>query len=52
MQPKLCLYVRELKVLQRRAETGFGTVGGAGYGSFSEGYQPADAADYPSTFQN
>ena len=56
MQPKLCLSVRELKVLQRRAETaaafGPGFSGGAGYGSFSEGYQPADAADYPSTFQN
>ena len=47
MQPKLCLSVRELKVLQRRAERGFGTVGGAGYGTFSDGgRQPADAADY------
>ena len=30
-----------------------GFVGGAGYGGFSDaGYQPADAADYPSTFNN
>ena len=49
MQPKLCLSVRELKVLQRRAERGFGTVGGAGYGNSIGGdYQPADAADYHS----
>ena len=51
MQPKLCLSVRELKVLQRRAERGFGTVGGAGYGTFGGNGdplagQPADAADY------
>ena len=45
MQPKLCLSVRELKVLQRRAETA-GTLGGAGYGTFSDSYVPADAADY------
>ena len=52
MQPKLCLSVRELKVLKRRAETA-GTFGGSGYGnSIGGGYsQPADAADYhPSTF--
>jgi len=49
MQPKLCLSVRELKVLKRRAERGFGTVGGAGYGNSIGGdYQPADAADYHS----
>ena len=53
MQPKLCLSVQELKVLKRRAERGFGTVGGAGYGNSIGGdySQPADAADYhPSTF--
>ena len=43
--PRLCLAVRELKVLQRRAEIAR-TSGGAGYGTLSEGYQPADAADY------
>ena len=49
MQPKLCLSVRELKVLKRRAERGFGIVGGAGYGNSIGGdYQPADAADYHS----
>ena len=49
MQPKLCLSVRELKVLQRRAETA-GTLGGAGYGNSIGGdySQPADAADYHS----
>ena len=51
MQPKLCLSVQELKVLQRRAERGFGTVGGVGYGTFGGNGdplagQPADAADY------
>ena len=50
MQPKLCLSVQELKVLKRRAERGFGTVGGAGYGNSIGGdySQPADAADYHS----
>ena len=49
MQPKLCLSVRELKVLQRRAETA-GTFGGSGYGNSIGGdySQPADAADYHS----
>jgi len=52
-QPKVCFSIQQLKRAQRNAEMGFGGfVGGAGYGSFSEGYQPADAADYPSTFQN
>jgi len=53
-QPKVCFSVQQLKRAQRNAERGFGgTVGGAGYGTFSDGgYQPADAADYPSTFQN
>ena len=48
MQPKLCLSVRELKVLQRRAERGFGTVGGSGFGGNGDPLagQPADAADY------
>ena len=49
MQPKLCLSVWELKVLQRRAETA-GTFGGSGYGNSIGGdySQPADAADYHS----
>ena len=53
-RPKVCFSVFQLKRAQRNAEMGFGGfVGGAGYGTFSDGgYQPADAADYPSTFQN
>ena len=58
-QPKFCFSVQQLKRAQRNAERGFGGivgggfVGGAGYGSFSDGgRQPADAADYPSTFNN
>ncbi len=57
-QPKFCFSVQQLKRAQRNAERGFGGlaggfVGGAGYGSFNDGgYQPADAADYPSTFNN
>jgi len=52
-QPKVCFSIQQLKRAQRNAKMGFGGfVGGAGYGTFSEGYQPADAADYPSTFQN
>ena len=48
MQPKLCLSVRELKVLQRRAERGFGIGGGSGFGGNGDPLagQPADAADY------
>ena len=47
MQPKLCLSVRELKVLQRRAETA-GAFGGSGFGGNGDPLagQPADAADY------
>ena len=57
-RPKVCFSVFQLKRAQRNAERGFrgsvgGFVGGAGYGGFSDaGYQPADAADYPSTFNN
>jgi len=53
-QPKVCFSIQQLKRAQRNAEMGFGGfIGGAGYGTFSDGgYQPADAADYPSTFQN
>ena len=47
MQPKLCLSVQELKVLQRRAETA-GAFGGSGFGGNGDPLagQPADAADY------
>ena len=49
MQPKICRSVQQLKRAQRRAERGFGIVGGAGYGNSIGGdYQPADAADYHS----
>ena len=53
-QPKVCFSIQQLKRAQRNAKMGFGGfVGGAGYGTSSDGgYQPADAADYPSTFQN
>ena len=58
-RPKVCFSVQQLKRAQRYADRGFGGivgcgfVGGAGYGSFSDGgRQPADAADYPSTFNN
>jgi len=37
-QPKVCFSIQQLKRAQRNAEMGFGGfVGGAGYGSFSEG---------------
>ena len=47
MQPKLCLSVRELKVLKRRAEF-TGAIGGSGFGGNGDPLagQPADAADY------
>ena len=47
MQLKLCLSVRELKVLQRRAETA-GAIGGSGFSGNGDPLagQPADAADY------
>jgi len=51
MQPKVCFSVQQLKRAQRRAERGFGIVGGAGYGNSIGGgdfHQPADAADYHS----
>ena len=47
MQPKLCLSVRELKVLQRKGEF-TGAIGGSGFGGNGDPLagQPADAADY------
>ncbi len=51
MQPKICRSVQQLKRAKRRAERGFGIVGGAGYGNSIGGdynSQPADAADYHS----
>ncbi len=49
--PKVCITIGAIVDWQRQRERG-AWGGGAGYGSFSEGYQPADAADYPSTFNN
>ena len=46
-QPKLCLSVRELKYLKRWEGVGSYTPS-SGLGV--ESWQPADAADYPSTF--
>ena len=46
--PKWCITVGALADLQRVWDDW----GGAGYGTMSESYQPADAADYPSTFGN
>ena len=48
LKRELCLSVRELKVLKRRAERGFVTVGGSGFGGNGDPLagQPADAADY------
>ena len=46
--PKWCITVGALADLQRAWDDW----GGAGYGTMSESYQPADAADYPSTFGN
>ena len=48
-QPKLCLSVSQLKALKRNA-TDFGFQGGGYNGGSGESWQPADAADYPSTF--
>ena len=49
--PKWCKTVGYIKKLQSRGPEDW--VGGAGYGNNSGGnYQPADAADYPSTFNN
>ena len=45
-RPKLCLSVRELKYLKRWEGVGSYTPSGLGV----ESWQPADAADYPSTF--
>ena len=46
--PKLCLSVRELKALERNAKFDrFPPIQG---NSFNDHMQPADAADYPSTF--
>jgi len=50
MQPKICRSVQQLKRAQRRAERGFGIIGGAGFGGNGDPLagQPADAADYHS----
>ncbi|MBM87620.1 MAG: hypothetical protein CMQ41_04525 [Gammaproteobacteria bacterium] len=55
-QPKFCLSVQELKILNRRADnarafrgSGAGGSGASGNGGPLDG-QPADAADYASTF--
>ena len=48
--PKWCKTVGYVKKMQNRTWDDWA---GAGHGSgFSDNYQPADAADYPSTFNN
>jgi hypothetical protein len=50
-QPKVCASLSQLRTLKRNADFGFQGDGG-GYSSGGGGGQPADAADYPSTFND
>jgi hypothetical protein len=51
-QPKVCASLSQLRTLKRNADFGFhGDGGGYNDGGCCSG-QPADAADYPSTFNN
>ena len=50
-QPKVCASLSQIRRSKRNADFGFQGDGG-GYNSGGGGGQPADAADYPSTFND
>ena len=51
-QPKVCASLSQIRRSKRNADFGFQGDGGGGYSSGGGGGQPADAADYPSTFND